>query len=93
MEDQGFSTMEEYTQRCQNAVAQYIASRSVLDLCEGPERAPEVWVWIRWWEQAGINLEGTREEAVAAVERDGGEEWQRVSKEGLSVRINRSDYT
>ena len=42
MEDQGFSTMEEYTQRCQNAVAQYIASRSVLDLCEGPERAPEV---------------------------------------------------
>ena len=36
----GFLTMEEYIRRCQNTVAQYIATRSLLDLCEGSERDP-----------------------------------------------------
>ena len=31
----GFLTMEEYVWQCQNTVAQYIATKSLLDLCEG----------------------------------------------------------
>ena len=37
----GFLTMEKYVRRRQNTVAQNIATRSLLDLCEGSERATE----------------------------------------------------
>ena len=40
MEAAGFLTMEENVRRRQNTVAQYIATRSLLDLCEGLERDP-----------------------------------------------------
>ena len=42
---------------------------------EGSERAPGAWVGMQGWEQAGINLSGSREAAVeeAASEKDGGE--------------------
>ena len=35
-----FIMIEEYVRRHQNTVAQYIAKRSLLDLCEGLERDP-----------------------------------------------------
>ena len=43
--------------------------RSMLDLCEGSEREPSVWVGMRFWEKAGINLLGEREAAAAAAEK------------------------
>ena len=66
--------MEEYIRRRQNTIAQYIATRSLLDLREGQERAPGARSGIRWWEQVGIDLEGAREAAAAMVEGEGGEE-------------------
>ena len=45
----GFLKMEEYVRRRQNTVAQCIATRSLLDLCEGLERDTGVLVWMRWW--------------------------------------------
>ena len=53
-------------------VAQYIATLSLLDPCEGLERAPGV--QVRTWrrEQAGIDLLGERE--AAAAEEEGREE-------------------
>ena len=39
-EEAGFLTMEEYIRRRQDTVTQYIATQSLLDLCEGSERAP-----------------------------------------------------
>ena len=72
-EEAGFLTMEEYIQRHQNTVAQYIATPSLLDLCDWSKRAPGVRVRMRWWEQAGLNLEGARK-AAEAYERDGVEE-------------------
>ena len=38
----GFLTIEEYVRRLQNTVAYYIATKSLLDLCEGSEGAPGV---------------------------------------------------
>ena len=73
-EDAGFQTIEEYIRRRQNMVVQYIATRSLLDLCEGSERAPGERAGMRWWDQAGINLEGEREASAAVAEKDGGEE-------------------
>ena len=66
--------MEEYVRRRQNMVAQYIATRSLLDLCEGSDRAPGTQVQMWWWEQEGIGLAGEREAAAVVEEEDGGEE-------------------
>ena len=55
-------------------VAQYIATQSLLDLCEESERYPGVRFRMRWWEQEGIDLSGEREEAAAVVEEEGGDE-------------------
>ena len=72
--ESGLLTMEDNTRRLQNTVTQYIATRSLLDLCEVSEWAPGALVGMRWWEQAGINMEGARESAEAAAGRGGGEE-------------------
>ena len=41
--------MEEYIRRLQNTVAQYIAPRSLLDLCEGSDMDPGAQLGVRWW--------------------------------------------
>ena len=41
----------------QNTVAQYIATRPILDLCERSTRRPGAMVYRRWWEQDSIDLE------------------------------------
>ena len=66
--------MEEYSRRRHNTFTQYIATRSLLDLCEGSERYPGVRVGMRWWEQVVIDLTGAQEAAVTTAERDRGEE-------------------
>ena len=70
----GFLIMEKYIRWCQNMVIQYIATRSLLDLCEGLERALGAQVGMRWWEKAGFDLEREQEAAAATAEGDGREE-------------------
>ena len=41
--------------RRQNTVAQFVATQSILVLCEGTERRGGARVPQRWWEQPGIN--------------------------------------
>ena len=53
-------------------VAQYIAPRLLLDLCEAKERNQRSQVGMRWREQAGIDLAGARE--TAEVDEGGLEE-------------------
>ena len=69
-EEAGLLTMEDYIRRSQKTVAQYIATRSLLYLCEGSERALGARLGIRWWEQVVLVLEGARETAAAATEGD-----------------------
>ena len=73
-EEAGFLTVKEFIRRRQNTVAQYIATQSLLDLCEGSERAPGARVGMWWWEQATIDLAGAREVAAATAKGDGGDE-------------------
>ena len=42
--------------------------QSLLDLCEEAERALGARVAMRWWDQAHINLVGSREATVAEAE-------------------------
>ena len=53
--------------RRHNTVAQFIATRPILDLCEQATRQPGARVSWWWWEQTGIDLKGAREKAAAAA--------------------------
>ena len=50
-------------------VAQFIATRPILGLCEGTERRGGTWVPQQWWEQRGIDwrLARDQKESVAAA--------------------------
>ena len=43
--------------RRQNMVTQYIATRPLLDFCEGAKQREEARVPMRWWDQTGIYWE------------------------------------
>ena len=45
----GFEAMRGYIRKRQNISTQFIATQSILDLCEETERTPWVQVGIRWW--------------------------------------------
>ena len=47
-------------------VAQYIATRSILDLCERYARRPGERVSRQWWEQARIYFEGAKKNSAEA---------------------------
>ena len=51
--------------RRQNMVAQFIATRPILGLCEVAERRRGTRVPRRWWEQTGIDWKSAREKAAA----------------------------
>ena len=69
--ESGFEGIRKYITRRQNTVAQYIATRLILDLCERSVMSPGARVYRRWWEQAGLDLEGAKKKAaVAAAELD-----------------------
>ena len=89
----GFQTMGGYIRIQQKKVSHYIDTLSLIDLCEGSERAPGARVGMVWWDQTGINLVGARETAAAAAENDGGEEWRMVRKGRLPGRSNSIEYT
>ena len=62
--------MENYIRRRHITVAQYIATRLILDLCNSAERKRGDWVGIWWREKVGIDLAGARETVAAAAEAD-----------------------
>ena len=51
----------------QNTVTQYIATRPLLELCEGARAREGAKVPLRWWDQAGICCETAK---VKGVEKD-----------------------
>ena len=61
MKDAGLIDVYTSIQRRQNTVAQYIATRPLLDLCKGAQQREGVRVTLRWWEQSGIDWEKAEE--------------------------------
>ena len=60
MAEAGFHKVNTYVCRCQNTVAQYIATRPIMDLFMEAKRRPGPRVKLQWWEQEGLDLEGMR---------------------------------
>ena len=67
MGEAGFEGIRKSVTRRQNTVAQYIATRPIMELCERATCQPGVRVSWRWWEQAGIELEGSKKRAAEAA--------------------------
>ena len=55
-------------------VAQFIATRPIMGLCEVAERRRGTCVPQRWWEQSGIYWNLAREKAASAAEQAGANE-------------------
>ena len=51
-------------------VTQYIATRSILDLCEPTTQRRGARVSRRWWEQEGINLVAEKERVAESIATD-----------------------
>ena len=70
MKETGWEEIGVYIRNRLNTVAQYIATRSIMDLCERTVRRLGGWIARRWWEQEGINIAGEREQTEAAADRE-----------------------
>ena len=76
MEEAVFENIGVYIISRKNTIAQYIATRPILDLCEQSLWRPGAWVSRQWWEQKGLDLEGAEDRASVG--------WRRGSMRGGS---------
>ena len=75
MKEAGFTDVRTSINRRQNTVAQYIATRPLLDLCEGATQRGGARVTMRWWDQKVIDWEkakarGAETELESELETD-----------------------
>ena len=73
MKETGMVPIRTSILRRQNMVAQFIATRPILDLCKKATRRPGTQVARRWWEQTGIDWKGARERAAVEAAEPGTE--------------------
>ena len=69
-EEAGFEPMKTYIPKRKNTVAQNIAMWPILDLWKAAERKRGDRVGMWWWEQAVIELAGSRETEAAESEAE-----------------------
>ena len=60
MKEAGFKDVRTSINTRQNTVAQYIATRTLLDLCEGKTQIGRARVAMRWWDQKGVYWEKSK---------------------------------
>ena len=70
MREAGLEGIRKAITRRQNTVAQYIATRPILDLCERATQRLGARVSRQWWEQERIDLEVAKERAEEAIATD-----------------------
>ena len=70
MREAGFEGIQKAVTRRHNTVAQYIATRPILDLCERATQRVGARVSWRWWDQEGIDLKAAKEQAAEAIATD-----------------------
>ena len=70
MREAGFEGIWKAVTRRHNTVAQYIAMRPILDLCERATQRVGARVSWRWWDQEGIYLKAVKERAAEAIATD-----------------------
>ena len=87
MKEAGIVLIRTSILRRQNIVAQFIATRPILGLCEVAVRWPGAQVPRRWWKQKGIDLKAAREKGGSkGRRRSGGGGGAGVDGLGLGAR-------
>ena len=71
--------MRAYVLQRHNTVAQYIATRPIMELYENTVRKPGAWVDSRWWEHGVLDLAVSIETTTAAADGGEGKEGKRRS--------------
>ena len=56
----GLEEIKVYITSFQNTVAQYIATRPIMELCLATERKPVMSLYRKWWEQISLDILGIR---------------------------------
>ena len=87
MKEAGFKDIRTSINNRQNTVAQYIAPRPLLELCEGTNQIGGARVSKRWWDQKGIDWEKAKArvaETDSELETDTEEEEARITANGGS---------
>ena len=74
MVEVGLQDMETYVSCRQNNVAQYIVTRTIIDLCLAAKRRPGPRGTMWCWEQEGLNLEMMQTASQETDRTEGGEE-------------------
>ena len=75
MKETGLTDVRTSINRRQNTVAQYIATRPLLELCEGAKQREGARVTLSWWDQSGIDWEKAKAketETESASDSDSG---------------------
>ena len=78
MAEVGLQGVETYISCLHNTMAQYIATGPIMDLCLESKWKPGPIVTMLWWEQGGLDLEGTRMASLEAEQMEKGEETDRI---------------
>ena len=71
MKEAGLTNVHTSINRRQNTVAQYIATRPLLDLCEGATQIEGARVTLRWWDQLGIDWEKAKAKETESASDSG----------------------
>ena len=64
----------------------------IMDLSEQSVQRKEAWVYWRWWEQEGLDLEGAKEKAAAESDGEGDKYRAGAAQEETPVRDWRRAY-
>ena len=86
MGEMGLEEIGVHIKKRQNTVAQYIATQTIMELCERSFQRPSAWVSWRWWDQDGIELWRARERAAAASDREREKRREELAQEKTSGR-------
>ena len=86
MKEAGLTDIHTSIQRRQNTVAQYIAMRPFLDLCEGVRQREGARVTLRWWEQSVIDWEKAKAKEMETEATSGSESGADTEGEEVTKR-------
>ena len=80
MQEMGFEGVEACVLSSQNTATQYIATRTIMYLCEEMVRILGTWDVKRWWEKDVLDLLGALEVVTASEEEVGAEDMEGEAK-------------
>ena len=89
MKEAGFKEIRNSVTNRQNTAAQYIATRPLMDLCEGAKQRGGARVSRRWWYQKGIDWE-TEKSRAAETDSDSEIETEEEEARSTSNGVSRS---